>query len=52
MTLSVSHSGQLAPADVARLESMLPEFTTKRGKEKDWTDQTLRQRLDIIDVTP
>lgn len=48
MSLSVSHSGQLPPAEVARLESMLPEFTTKRGSERDWTDKTLKQRLETI----
>lgn len=48
MCLSVSHSGQLSPTEVARLEAMLPEFTTKRGSLKDWTDKTLKQRLEAI----
>lgn len=48
MSLSVSHSAQLSPADVARLESMLPEFTTKRSSERDWTDKTLKQRLETV----
>lgn len=48
MSLSVSHSGQLSPTEVTRLEAMLPEFTTKRGGERDWTDKTLKQRLETI----
>lgn len=48
MSLSVSHSGELSPTEVARLEAMLPEFTTKRGSERDWTDKTLKQRLETI----
>lgn len=51
MSMSVSHSGQLSPTEVARLEAMLPEFTTKRGSERDWTDKTLKQRLETIALT-
>jgi hypothetical protein len=46
--ISAGYSGQLPAAEIARLEAMLPEFTTKRGAEKNWTDQTLKQRLAAI----
>lgn len=53
MTVSSGHSGKLPKTEVDRLEAMLPEFTTKRGHEKNWTDKSLKQRLaDISDAFP
>ncbi|WP_338426772.1 DUF5677 domain-containing protein [Sphingopyxis kveilinensis] len=49
--ITLGYSGQLLPEEVARLNSMLAEFTTKNGREKDWTDKTLKQRLDVIAET-
>lgn len=48
MRVAVQYSGHLEASELARLELMLPEFTSKRGVEKDWTDHTLKQRLAII----
>jgi hypothetical protein len=48
MKVDIEYLGNLSKEDIDRLEAMLPEFTTKGGREKDWTDHNLRQRLDII----
>lgn len=46
--MSVGWGGQLPPEEIARLDAMLPEFTTAKGREKDWTDDSLKSRLDTI----
>jgi hypothetical protein len=38
----------LAHEDVARLESMALEFITSKGREKGWTSENLKERLDRI----
>ncbi len=43
--MAAGYSGRLPPDEKSRLETMLPEFTNKRGGEKGWTDKTLKQRL-------
>lgn len=46
MNVAASYSGELEPEVVARLEGLLPEFTSARWREKDWTDKSLKERLD------
>lgn len=46
--VSVGVLGELPQSELERLEAMLPEFTTKRGGERNWTDASLNQRLDAI----
>jgi hypothetical protein len=46
--IELGHSGQPSPEEVARLELMMLEFTTKNGRARDWTDKTLAQRLNVI----
>ena len=46
--MELGHSGQPSPEEVARLELMMLEFTTKNGRARDWTDKTLAQRLNAI----
>lgn len=48
MKMATGWSGTLPPDETARLEAMLSEFTTASGREKDWTSDTLKQRLDAI----
>lgn len=48
MKMSTGWSGALPLEELRRLDAMLPEFTTAKGREKDWTDDSLRQRLDAI----
>lgn len=45
-TVQAGYQGQIPAVEVQRLEAMTAEFTTARGREKDWTDLSLRQRLD------
>lgn len=53
MKIMTGWSGTLPAEEVARLEAMLPEFTTAKGRETDWTGDNLNQRLDAIsDVFP
>lgn len=47
---SVGFVGQLDPHHAQRLEAMMPEFLTARGREKDWTDLTLKQRLEATAI--
>lgn len=51
MTITLSHTDQLPSAEIARLDAMLPEFTTKRGRERNWTDLTILRRLEVISKT-
>lgn len=46
LQIRAGYAGQLPAADLQRLETMASEFTTAKGREKDWTDLSLRQRLD------
>jgi hypothetical protein len=48
MKMATAWSGPLPPQEIARLEAMLPEFTSKKGRELDWTGDTLKQRLNAI----
>ncbi|WP_417615061.1 DUF5677 domain-containing protein [Parasphingorhabdus sp.] len=50
-TISLSHTYQLPSTEIARLDAMLPEFTTKKGRERNWTDLTIAQRLDVVSET-
>lgn len=45
-TIQAGYSGQMPAAELQRLELMAAEFTTSKGREKDWTDLSLWQRLD------
>jgi hypothetical protein len=49
-TINLGYQGALPPTEVDRLESMAREFTSARGREKDWTDLTVRQRLDAASM--
>ena len=49
-TIQVGYQGQVPTAEVQRLEAMAAEFTTAKGREKDWTDLSIRQRLDTAAV--
>ena len=44
--MQVAYAGEMPAADALRMEAMAAEFTTAKGREKDWTDLSLRQRLD------
>lgn len=46
--MAVGWVGSLRAAEIARLDAMLPEFTTAKGRERDWTNDTLKQRLDVV----
>lgn len=48
MKMTTGWSGTLPAQEIARLDAMLPEFTSKKGRELDWTNDTLKQRLDSI----
>lgn len=48
--MSVGYSASVPPDEAARLDAMAVEFTTPKGREKDWTAETLKQRLDAIAV--
>jgi hypothetical protein len=43
----LGHQADFAANEVERLELMAAEFTTQKGREKDWTDLNLKQRLDF-----
>jgi hypothetical protein len=45
-TFQVQYQGQIPAVELQRLEAMAAEFSTEKGREKDWTDLSLRQRLD------
>jgi hypothetical protein len=46
----VAWTGTLPQAELDRLTAMTAEFSTKRGSEKSWTDPTLTQRNDRIEL--
>ena len=46
--MSVGYSATLPAEEVTRLDTMAVEFTSPKGREKDWTPETLKQRLDAI----
>ncbi len=48
--LEMSVSSSLKPSDEvnSRLEAMVSEFTSKKGREKNWTDLTVKQRLAAV----
>ena len=45
-TIKAGYRGQIPADEVQRLQAMTAEFTTAKGREKDWTDLSVRQRLD------
>jgi Family of unknown function (DUF5677) len=45
-TINAGYRGLIPSDEVKRLEAMAAEFTTTKGREKDWTDLSVRQRLD------
>jgi hypothetical protein len=46
--MSMGYSASVPPEEAARLDAMAVEFTTPKGREKGWTAETLKQRLDAI----
>ena len=48
--INVGYQGQIPATEVQRLEAMAAEFTSAKGREKDWTDLSVRQRLDVASV--
>ena len=44
----VGYESHLPAAEKQRLEEMASEFTTSKGRPKDWTDLKLNQRLDVV----
>lgn len=48
MYFALTLAGELPSEEKARLDAMLPEFTSKKGFEKDWTDENMSQRLEAI----
>ena len=48
MTITAGWSGTVEAAERQRLEGLAAEFTSGKGREKDWTDESLRQRLDAV----
>jgi hypothetical protein len=47
--IKVGSTAELAEADKARLEAMVPEFRSANGHEKAWTPENLTQRLEAIE---
>jgi len=45
-TFEIKYEGNIPANEILRLEAMAAEFTTAKGREKDWTDLSIRQRLD------
>ena len=50
-TFEVGYQADIPATEAQRMEAMAAEFTTAKGREKDWTDLNLRQRLDATAAT-
>lgn len=42
-------TGEVPPDERAELEALVAEFTDARGREMDWSDESLRQKLVVIE---
>lgn len=47
--LSLSHPGKIEPQQDSDLTHALNEFTSAKGREKNWTNKTVKERLEVID---
>jgi hypothetical protein len=45
-TMQAGYQIELPAHQLERLDSMASEFTTAKGRDKDWTELSIRQRLD------
>lgn len=45
-SFDIGHPVNIPSIEAQRMELMAAEFTTAKGRDKDWTDLSLRQRID------
>ncbi|MEO3475876.1 DUF5677 domain-containing protein [Roseomonas sp. CAU 1739] len=50
-TMAVQRIVELTPGERSRLEALAAEFAWRNGREKDWTDENIAERLAAIAAT-
>ncbi|HEY0011570.1 MAG TPA: DUF5677 domain-containing protein [Allosphingosinicella sp.] len=48
VSITITSGEVLPPDEIQRLEVLAEEFTTRKGRDIDWTDDNLRQKIDAI----